>query len=159
MSTKLTQAGVPMVESHSLQLIIAAAKVQESTSLFLSKSLKTKGYRSVSPSLLNFLSTLECGANYGSEIARALGVSRQMVAKTVRELCKAGYLEQRDGLGKQKEIVFTETGEMLMSDARQLLADVDRILNKEVGQVQLSATLSCLENVQKLMNNYKLHGK
>jgi DNA-binding MarR family transcriptional regulator len=145
-----------MVESHSLQLILAAAQVQESTSLFVSKSLTDKGYKSATPSFLNFLSTLECGVNYGSEIARALGVSRQMVAKTVKALCSAGYLEQRDGLGKQKEIVFTETGEMLMSDARQLLADIDNILHKEVGQMQLKATVNCLGDIQKLMTQLQI---
>lgn len=151
MSTRLTSGAIPMVESHSLQLILAAAQVQESTALYLSKSLKNKGYKSATPSILNFLSTLECGVNHGSEIARTLGVSRQMVAKTVKELCEAGYLEQRDGIGKQKEIVFTETGELLMSDARQLLADVDKTLKNEVGQVQLEATVSCLKNIQNLM--------
>lgn len=100
---------------------------------------------------MNFLSTLECGVNYGSEIARTLGVSRQMVAKTVKELCEANYLEQREALGKQKEIVFTKTGELLMSDARQLLADVDKILNKEIGQNKIESTVTHLQNIQKIV--------
>jgi len=145
-----------MVESRTLQLVLAAAQAQESTALFLSNSLKNKGYRSVTPSLLNFLSTLECGVNYGSEIARTLGVSRQMVAKIVKELCDADYLAQRDGLGKQKEIVFTEIGERLMSDARQLLADVDNILNIEVGQTQLEASVNCLTSIQKIMKQTQI---
>jgi len=145
-----------MVESRTLQLVLAAAQAQESTALFLSNSLKNKGYRSVTPSLLNFLSTLECGVNYGSEIARTLGVSRQMVAKIVKELCDADYLAQRDGLGKQKEIVFTEIGERLMSDARQLLADVDNILHIEVGQTQLEASVNCLTSIQKIMKQTQI---
>jgi len=156
MSTRFTSKGVPMVESYSLQLILNAAQVQESTSLYLSNSLKNKGYKSATPSILNFLSTLECGVNYGSEIARTLGVSRQMVAKTVKELCQADYLEQRDGLGKQKEIVFTKTGELLMSDARQLLSDVDRALNKEVGQTKLETTVGCLQDIQKVMTQLQV---
>ncbi len=156
MSTRFTSKGVPMVESYSLQLILNAAQVQESTSLYLSNSLKNKGYKSATPSILNFLSTLECGVNYGSEIARTLGVSRQMVAKTVKELCQADYLEQRDGLGKQKEIVFTKTGELLMSDARQLLADVDKALYKELGKVQLETTVDCLISIQKLMTQLQV---
>lgn len=74
-----------------------------------------------------------------------------MVAKTVKELCKAGYLAQVDGAGKQKEIVFTKTGEVLISDARQLLAELDMSLNKEVGKNQLKTTASCLENIQALI--------
>ena len=151
MSTRFTQSDIPMVESQSLKLVLAAAQVHEKTSLYLSESLKTKGYKFASPSILNFLSTLECGINYGSEIARTLGVSRQMVAKTVKELCNANYLEQREGLGKQKEIVFTLTGEHLMSDARQILASIDLILNKEMGDLQLNTMITNLEGIQKIM--------
>jgi len=151
MSTRLTTNKIPMVESQSLQLVLAAAQVHEKTSLYVSESLKKKGYKFASPSILNFLSTLECGINYGSEIARNLGVSRQMVAKTVKELCNANYLEQREGVGKQKQIIFTKTGELLMSDARQLLSDVDSLLNKDMGETQLKTTVTNLESIQKIM--------
>jgi len=140
-----------MVESQSLQLVLATAQVHEKISIYLSESLKKKGYKFASPSILNFLSTLECGVNYGSEIARNLGVSRQMVAKTVKELCNANYLEQREGQGKQKQIIFTKTGELLMSDARQLLSDVDSVLNKEMNEIQLKATVTNLESIQQIM--------
>lgn len=151
MSTRLTKNNVPMVESQTLQLVLAASQVHEKTTLYLSKSLKDKGYEFVSPSVLNFLSTLECGINYGSEIARNLGVSRQMVAKTVKELCNANYLEQLEGAGKQKQIVFTKTGELLMSDARQLLADIDHSLHKEIGETELQAIVEYLHNIQKVI--------
>lgn len=144
-----------MLESQSLQLVLAAAQVHEKISVYLSDSLKNKGYKFVSPSILNFLSTLECGVNYGSEIARTLGVSRQMVAKTVKELCRANYLEQQEALGKQKEIVFTKTGELLMSDARQLLADVDKVLDKDMGRNELQTTVTHLQNVQRLITQLK----
>ena len=133
MSTRFTKRGVPLVESQSLQLIQSASRLHDVTTKYLSRRLVARGYASVTPSLLSFLSVLECGVNYGSEIARNLGVTRQMVAKTVKELCQLGYLEQIDGAGKQKEIHFTETGEYLMSDARQLLAEMDEILFKDVG--------------------------
>jgi len=138
-----------MVESQSLQLVLKAAKVQEIISLYLSDSLKRKGYHYATPSILTFLSTLECGINYGSEIARDLGVSRQMVAKIVKELCNANYLEQQEGLGKQKQIIFTKTGELLMSDARRLLADVDKVLNQRIGETTLTTMVTQLECVQK----------
>jgi DNA-binding MarR family transcriptional regulator len=151
MSTRLTSDEVQMVDSQSLQLVLATAQVHEKISLYLAVSLKKKGYKFASPTVLNFLSTLECGINYGSEIARTLGVSRQMVAKTVKELCNANYLEQREGVGKQKQIIFTKTGELLMSDTRRLLAGIDGVLDKEMGEIQLKATVSNLENIQKLI--------
>ena len=54
------------------------------------------------PTALSLLSTLECGINYDSEITRTLGVSRQMVTKTIKVLCLLKYLEQVDAVGKQK---------------------------------------------------------
>jgi len=151
MSTKLTKKGIPMVESQALKLVIGAAQVHDLTTRYLSKSLISRGYKTVTPSILNFLSTLECGVNYGSEIARNLGVSRQMVAKTVKALCRTGYLEQVDGVAKQKEILFTETGELLMSDARQILADIDRVLIKQLGQNTITNTVANLAIIKDVL--------
>lgn len=148
MSTKVTREGVPMVESQSLQLVFGSAKMNDQIYHYLSTALKEKGYQSATPSVLNFLSTLECGVNYGSEIARNLGISRQMVAKTVKELCRVGYLEQVDGIGKQKHILFTELGEHLMADARQLLAELDEILCKKISQDVLKETIETLKSIQ-----------
>jgi len=151
MSTGFTQKGVAMIDSQALQLVLGAAQVNNSISQYLSKSLKDKGYKLASPAALSFLSRLECGVNYGSEIARNLGVSRQMVAKTVKGLCLAGYLEQVDGTGKQKNIVFTDTGELLMSEARQLLAGIDKALETQLSERSLAATVTNLNSIQMLM--------
>lgn len=151
MSTKLTIKGAPMAESQALKLVLGAAQVHELTTRYLSKTLKGKGYESATPSILNFLSTLECGVNYGSEIARKLGVSRQMVAKTIKELSYTGYLEQVDGEGKQKKILFTETGKLLMSDARQLLYDIDKVLIRELGLNSIETTVASLDRIQDLI--------
>jgi len=159
MSIKLTQNNIPMVESQSLQLVLASAQVHEKIALYLSNTLKNKGYKLASPSVLNFLSTLECGINFGSEIARTLGVSRQMVAKTVKELCQAGYLVQREGKGKQKEICFTLVGEQLMSEARQLLAEIDLQLTATVGQATLEKTVTELQHIQQLITQLTTHGE
>lgn len=148
MSTRLTQKGTPMVESQSLNLVLSAERVNDVITKYVSTSLKNKGYKYSSPSTLSFLSTLECGVNYGSEIARNIGVSRQMVAKTIKELSIAGYLKQVDGVGKQKEISFTTLGELLMSDARNILADIDQRLNKQIGIDKVSDTIEHLMSIQ-----------
>ena len=151
MSTRVTTKGTTMVDSHALQLVLGTSQVNDSISRYLSNSLKAQGYKSATPSALNFLSTLECGVNYGSEIARNLGVSRQMVAKTVKGLCLAGYLEQTDDVGKQKKITFTDTGELLMSDARKLLADIDKSLTTQLSQKSITTTVNNLNKIQRLM--------
>lgn len=151
MSTELTKEKPTMIDSQALQLVLGASQVNDSIALYLSNSLKAKGYTFATPAALNFLSALECGINYGSEIARNLGVSRQMVAKTVKGLCLAGYLEQADDAGKQKKIIFTETGELLMADARQLLADIDKSLATQLSEESINTTIKSLNQIQALM--------
>ena len=154
MSTKLTKQDIPVMESQSLQLFFGAAEMNEQISLYLSNALKERGYKSITPCVLNFLSTLECGINYGSEIARSLGISRQMVAKKVKELCRIGYLKQVDGKGKQKQILFTELGEHLMSDSRKLLAELDRILCDQLDRSSLQLTVEKLKSIQAVLSSH-----
>ena len=142
-----------MVKSRSLQLFFGAAEMNEQISLYLSNALKQRGYKSITPCVLNFLCAIECGTNYGSEIARSLCISRQMVAKKVKELCCIGYLEQVDGKGKQKQILFTELGEQLMSDSRQLLAELDQILCEKIDRATLEETVERLKNIQAVVPN------
>lgn len=134
MSTKFTNRGIPMADSQSLRLLFASADLHDQFTEYVAEYLRSKGFNGISPSMLYFLSTLDCGINYGSEIARRLKVSRQMVAKTVKELCRAGYLEQIEGVGKQKQILFTEQGERLMSTARSALADLDQVFIEHFGE-------------------------
>ena len=153
MSTELTNKATTMVESQGLQLVLGAQQVSDSISLYLSNTLKRQGYQFATPAALSFLSALECGINYASDIARSLGVSRQMVAKTVKGLCTAGYLLQVDDKGKQKKILFTDMGEQLMADARQLLADVDQTLHSQLSADELNSTIKHLGMIQAMMRS------
>ena len=77
-----------------------------------------------------------------------------MVAKTVKAMCLAGYLEQSDGPGKQKPIHFTLLGEKLIADARQLMADLDKSLETTIGEKATSDTiehLAALNNLIKML--------
>ncbi|WP_040306887.1 HTH domain-containing protein [Agarivorans albus] len=152
MSTRLTRVGVAMVDSHALQLVMATSKIQDLTSNYLSKALSNKGYSSISPATLSFLSALDCGINFGSEIARNLGVSRQMVAKTVKDLSNKGYLEQREGVGKQKQILFTHQGELLMADARLLLAELDQHLANAIGKEHLGDLVNGFSQLEAVLS-------
>lgn len=152
MSTKFTKKEIPMVESQSLQLTISSAQLNDTIARYLSQRLIEKGYKAITPSLLSFLSILECGVNYGSEIARSLGVSRQMVGKTVKELSRLGYLEQVEGDGRQKKILFTSDGERLISDARQLLFELDEALLSELGAKSVSSTIKKLDTIKSLID-------
>lgn len=152
MSTRFTQLGTPMIESQSLKLVFMTAGIHDQITEHIASKLKQDGYSKASPSILNFLSALDCGINVGSDIARRLKVSRQMVAKTVKELCHAGYLEQVEGPGKQKHILFTAEGEQLMSKARQLLAQLDEVLYQKLGKNSLDEALNTLEIIHGLIS-------
>jgi len=149
----LTKRNIPMRDSESLQLVLQATKISEQITLHVSQELTKKGYESATPAVLGFLSTLDCGVNYASEIARNLGVSRQMVAKTVKEFIRLGYLEQQAGIGKQKEILFTEKGEHLMSDSRAILADIDKRVADDLNDKALNETLNKLTDIQQTLNH------
>jgi len=151
MSTRLTEKGTPMVESRALQLVQGAGAVMDRITRHVSDELQARGYRGATPSVLGFLSTLECGINHGSDIARNLGVSRQMVAKTVRELCRAGYLEQVSAGGRQKQILFTLTGEQLMADARHVLAELDQRFAEQLGMGTVVATVRTLTRIEQVL--------
>lgn len=134
-----------MADSHSLQLVFGSARLHERLIEYVAENLRLKGFEAISPFTLKFLSALDCGINYGSEIARRLNVSRQMVAKTVKELSQAGYLEQVEGRGKQKQILFTEQGERLVSAARSALADLDQVFIEFLGEAKIKEMASQLE--------------
>ncbi len=144
-----------MVESKTLPLVQSCSSLADAVAFYLSFKLDEMGYVSITPSLLSFLSVLECGINYGSEIARTLGVSRQMVAKTVKELCRLGYLEQKDGKGKQKEILFTELGEQLISDARHLLSEVDDVLLERYSEKKLNNLIQEIPKILKIIEELR----
>lgn len=158
MSTRFTPCDIPMADSQSLKLVFASANLHEQLIEYVAESLRLKGFVAISPSMLKFLSALDCGINYGAEIARRLRVSRQMVAKTVKELCRAGYLEQIEGVGKQKQILFTEQGEHLMSTARSVLADLDRVFVKCFGEAQVEEMTSQLETFTGVLMTVKEQG-
>ncbi len=144
-----------MVDSRSLKLLCAAAAMHDQFTDYVAAQLHLKGFAGVSPAMLNFLSALDCGTNYGAEIARRLKVSRQMVAKTVKELCAIGYLEQREGTGKQKQILFTAQGEYLMAAARLILADLDQILTDCLSETQVEKITLQLETITSVLNRGK----
>ncbi len=152
MSIRLTRKGTPMVESQTLKWALAASSVTEQISHYLSQSLQKMGYVGASISVLQFLSALDCGINYGSEIARSLKVSRQMVAKTVKQLSILGYLQQIEGQGKQKKIVFTQQGEELMADSRKLLAELDDKVATRVDDNTWSLVLGKLDQISSIMS-------
>ncbi len=139
MSTKLTRyapkSGQELVDSHALALTHATTRFQQNLVAWLLTRLAADGFEGVSASQLSLLGELDCGPNHAAQLARKLGVTRQAIHKSIRELEAAGWLQTRTDadLGNQKVIEFTEEGERMMAAARRHFADLDALLLKEFG--------------------------
>lgn len=147
MTVSFTERGTPLADSDTLTLVQASGLIKDKISEVAASRLRDRGYPDISVSLLGFLGALDCGINFGSDIARRLDISRQMAAKTVKELSEAGYLIQGTGPGKLKPIKFTLKGEKLMSEVRQILADMDQELNRAVGKKGLKNLVRELDSL------------
>lgn len=155
LSTKLTtgrKTDLPMADSESLRLVFLLGAAQARVVGWVAARLADRGHRGVTPSALGFLGQLDCGQNHAAAVARRLGVSRQMVAKTVAEMTAKGWLELAPDpeLRNRKVILFTAEGERLMADARAILAQLDGILSNRLGAdwtARLGADLQKLERL------------
>lgn len=153
MSTELTtspQSDLPMVESQSLSLTFLLADVQDAMLARLTEELAGRGHPGVTASALGFLGHLDCGINYASGIAEKLNVSRQMVAKTVAEMERAGWLVQgTDPQRRNRKVIrFTADGERLMADARHVLAKLDKDLARDCGPDFLPGLTRALQRLK-----------
>jgi DNA-binding MarR family transcriptional regulator len=134
-----------MAESDTLKLLTATSALHEKVTEYVAVELAARGYQDVSPSTLTFLEALDCGVNSATQIAGRLRVSRQMVAKTVRELCLAGYLYQQESGGRRKQILFTTQGEVLIATVRQILLDLDEALAGQTRNSNIKTIASALQ--------------
>jgi DNA-binding MarR family transcriptional regulator len=117
MSTKFpTQArDVPL----PLLLLVAERRVAE---ILLARL--TPLAPGLQPSHLALFAALDCGATHAAAAAERLGISRQAVARTAREMETMGLLQlQADaGAANRNLLVMTETGETLAREGRTALA-------------------------------------
>jgi DNA-binding MarR family transcriptional regulator len=154
LSTSL-QTGLPMVESASLRVAFGLAEAHDALMHYLADRLAGAGHDGVTASTLGFLGQLDCGVNHAAEVARRLGVSRQMVAKTAAEMERAGWLQQATDPDhrNRKTIRFTAAGERLMADARQALAALDEALEQAGGTGFCERLLTDLERLRSTLES------
>jgi len=116
-------------------------------SAWLLDKLADDGFAKLTASQLEFLGALDCGTNHASNLARVLGISRQAVHKTVRELERAGWLSTDTDakVGNQRIILFTAEGERMMSAARKHFFDLDKALLREFDKESLQRVIRLLQ--------------
>jgi len=153
LSTELPTSphGFTLVESESLALARELAALEVRMKAWLMGRLRDEGFTTISEAQLVFLGELDCGVNHAAELARRLGISRQAIHKSVRDLSSLGLLEtaSHPELGNQRIIRFTLEGERLISRARAHFAMLDKTLQSSMGAnglADLNATLAKLLN-------------
>ncbi|MEP5727912.1 MAG: MarR family winged helix-turn-helix transcriptional regulator [Sulfitobacter sp.] len=152
MSTKLTTRGdgpvYEMAESRSLKLVHLASNFERRTQKWLVHLLRDQGFPDLTQSQLSFLGALDCGPNSASQIANDLGITRQAVHKTVKELETCGWLISRaDPIRRNQRIItFTDEGERMMSQARALFKQLDDRLFAGWDASQINAVFALLQS-------------
>lgn len=104
-------------------------------SLSVSHLMSERGHAKLAPAHIAFLANLDCGATHASAVARRMGVSRQAVYRTTRELQVLGILVLEDDSerGNQKIIRMTPHGNQVINDARSCLVEVEATLRNRIG--------------------------
>jgi len=137
-----------MADSRSLKLVYLASIFERRVQKWLVELLHNRGFTGLTQSQLNFLGALDCGPNSASKIANDLGITRQAVHKTVKELEASGWLnsEADPVLRNQRIITFTDEGERMMSEARALFEQLDERLFANWKSDEIEAVFSLLRS-------------
>ncbi len=122
-------------ESRSLRIAGALARAHGQILEAVAEDVSGAGFDGITVAHVTFIGALDCGLTQSSEVARRLGISRQAVHKTARELVAQGVIELKENpaRGNQKIIAFTARGEALVSTMRKVLKRMDGALKTRLG--------------------------
>ena len=131
-------------EKNLVQLLIEAVYWVDAA---FQKKLADSGLSTISRAQTNFFVQLRGGNDSPVEIARALGVSKQAVHKTIKDLVAAGFIELKadPNDGRAKRVVPTAAGVALGLEANKMLEEVEQLLASHLDTgavVQLRNILS-----------------
>jgi len=149
MSTPLTS--MPEPESDAAQASPAPLgqrlfSAQQWVNISLAGLMARRGHDRLTPAHMMFLAHLDCGETHASAVARRLGVSRQAVYRTTRELQALGILmlENDPERGNQKIIQMTQSGKAVINDALACLREVEEALRARLGEREFAALNAAL---------------
>ena len=143
MSTKFTSHTPEDRVEKPLGLLLIDANLWFSR--FVQTALQKRGYE-LNNSEFFFLANLDYGETHASSVARRMGISRQAVYRTTRDLGTRGLLVLEDDpdKGNQKTIVMTQSGKEFVSVARTCLAEAEEELGRRIGTEHLNALSDAL---------------
>ena len=102
----------------------------------LQTQVRAKGWPDISRSQSMVLLNISAGTVRPSDIARKLGISRQAVHTTIRQLSNKDIVRlERDGSdGRHRRLVLTETGQRMRHDAQAAVESVTRAVEQRLGK-------------------------
>lgn len=153
MSTKFTTSAENLLDALPLAQLLVNA--QQQVNLAIVRMMADQGHHELSPAQLAFIVNLDCGVTHASAVARRMGVSRQAVYKTTRELQKLDVLRLEDDPERrnQKIIRMTPYGIQIVNDARACNAKLEEILQEQLGPRRFDQLLSTLRTPWRLLDD------
>lgn len=113
----------------------------------LLNALHLQGYADITEPHLILIGNLDCGSTHAAAVAQRMGVSRQAINRTMRELETQGFLRlEEDPIRRnQKIIVMTESGVELVTHARGVLDELEELLGSRIGKNTIAVLREALE--------------
>jgi len=145
MSTSFTMPDSPTPQSRpQLGTLLLAGQQWVMTSLL--RLMAERGHADLTAAHLMFLGNLDCGDTYASEVARRMGVSRQAVYRSTRELQRLKVLRlETDAARKTQKIIrMTKHGQQVVTDARACLDVIEATLKDRIGERDLAKLVASL---------------
>jgi DNA-binding MarR family transcriptional regulator len=144
MSTNLTTIpATPVIEVPIGQLLVRA---QQWTFQQLLALMSKKGHKELTIAHLMFIANLDCGVTHAALVSRRMGVTRQAVFRTTRELQALDVLklENDPKLRNQKIISMTPLGNQVAMDARACMAEIESKMASQIGSSNFELLKSIL---------------
>jgi DNA-binding MarR family transcriptional regulator len=131
MSTPLTTP-IPPTNIALGQLLLNA---EQWTFQGVLQLMAARGQAEFTVAHLLFLANLDCGVTHAALVARRLGVTRQAVYRTTRELEALDVLALEPDLQRrnQKIIRMTPRGRQVVAVARRCLEEVEERIRERIG--------------------------
>ena len=134
LSTLFTRTAAKTSPPAPLTVLLQTASQWVMTGLL--NALHLQGYADITEPHLILIGNLDCGTTHAAAVAQRMGVSRQAINRTLRELETQGFLrlEEDPVRRNQKIIVITESGVELVTHARRALDELEELLGSRIGR-------------------------
>jgi DNA-binding MarR family transcriptional regulator len=126
------------------QLLLRASRI---VNRHVVEGLQARGYAELRSTHTTLLSNMSLAGGSVSQAAERAGISKQAMGRLALDLESAGYLrvisDSKDA--RVRKLELTETGQRLMLDSLNVMADLERRYAKLIGPDTLRATLDGLK--------------